>query len=581
MKNFRTSTLRLLLLLALLMLAASAYTSCSDHKEDIDPALPHLEAIEAIIETEPDSASRALTAISPDSLCSPASRALYYLLSTSDHNRNQDINKEDWKIAQSINFYKSTNDSSRLALSYFHNSWRLMLSDSLAEAMVNIEEGLSINSDSYFNIRFNSLAADIYLSLNNIQKELCYRERAFRVCETSKNTKLYDFCLTLYTTSLVNNNLYSEALDVINSHELRTSPVISAYLSEIKSNKGMCLYYLGRKEEAKKVLLDAVRINPEYVSSLGYRILSSYYINSQPDSALIWLTVIPKYHSRDIAYYHGMVDYYHKLGEGKNALIMTDSVSLLQNIKVSKTLQQEFNSKLSAFQAEKERLAKESYKRKLYIWIFIVAFTVTPALFVFIMYRKRTKSQTNEYKEKNSLLSTLVSTKELDNNKLKLTLEEKEHDLKIAQSFINESEKRYNDVSQELKLFLKNRNTIFNKLCSEYFSHEDGSTHGKTAIYNKLKNEIDSFSSSKSINEIKDIVNHTHNNILVKLTEVFNLKEIDIIFIALTIAGFSAPIICYVTDISSANYYKKRSRFQAKFRDYNGIYSEEFEEIFK
>lgn len=188
-----------------------------------------------------------------------------------------------------------------------------MLSDSLAEAMVNIEEGLSINSDSYFNIRFNSLAADIYLSLNNIQKELWYRERAFRVCETSKNTKLYDFCLTLYTTSLVNNNLYSEALDVINSHELRTSPVISAYLSEIKSNKGMCLYYLGRKEEAKKVLLDAVRINPEYVSSLGYRILSSYYINSQPDSALIWLTVIPKYHSRDIAYYHGMVDYYHKL----------------------------------------------------------------------------------------------------------------------------------------------------------------------------------------------------------------------------------------------------------------------------
>jgi len=280
MKNFRTSTLRLLLLLALLMLAASAYPSCSDHKEDIDPTLPHLEAIEAIIETEPDSASRALTAISPDSLCSPASRALYYLLSTSDHNRNQDINKEDWKIAQSINFYKSTNDSSRLALSYFHNSWRLMLSDSLAEAMVNIEEGLSINSDSYFNIRFNSLAADIYLSLNNIQKELWYRERAFRVCETSKNTKLYDFCLTLYTTSLVNNNLYSEALDVINSYELRTSPVISAYLSEIKSNKGMCLYYLGRKEEAKKVLLDAVRINPEYVSSLGYRILSSYYIKS-------------------------------------------------------------------------------------------------------------------------------------------------------------------------------------------------------------------------------------------------------------------------------------------------------------
>ena len=109
MKNSRTFSLNLLLTPALTMLAAICLISCSEKKEEIpDTALPRLEAIEAIIESHPDSAASALRAISPDTLPSPASRALYYLLSTSDHNRNQDINKEDWKIAQSINFYKST-----------------------------------------------------------------------------------------------------------------------------------------------------------------------------------------------------------------------------------------------------------------------------------------------------------------------------------------------------------------------------------------------------------------------------------------------------------------------------------------
>ena len=73
-------------LLLLLATAALLATSCAKkEKEAPDPALPRLEAIEAIVDDYPDSAATSLHAISPDTLRTPASRALYYLLATTDH----------------------------------------------------------------------------------------------------------------------------------------------------------------------------------------------------------------------------------------------------------------------------------------------------------------------------------------------------------------------------------------------------------------------------------------------------------------------------------------------------------------
>lgn len=581
MKNSRTFSLNLLLTPALTMLAAICLISCSDKKEEIpDTALPRLEAIETIIESHPDSAASALRAISPDTLPSPASRALYYLLSTRLHNRNQIVSPADSHIKQYISYYQSINDRKHLADSYLYNARRLFLNDSLAEAMMLINDGLLIDIDTITKGKFNNLAADVYLALNNVQKELTYRTKAYNAFLKSENTILYDYCLVLYTTCLINNNAYSKAFEIISSDTLRTRPVIRPLLAEVTSNKGMCLKHLGKDREAKDVLLEATKIDPEYVSSLAYRTLSEYYIVHAPDSALYWLQMIPEYHSKDISYYHGMANLYKQINDVSKALLMTDSVSFLQDKRVDQTLRQEFNTKLSIYETEKERASKEQYKVHLYRWIISGCILLFFIALIFICYRHKNKSRNEEYKAKNNRLSTLISAKENDNRQLKRELEAKENDLKLAQQFISESEQRYNEVSLEFKSLLRNRNSVFNKLCSEYLSHEGNSLFGKTAIYNKLKKEIDSFSSSKSINEIKTLVNKTNDDILTKLTEAFNLKENDIVFFALTIAGFSAPIICYVTDLTSSNYYKKRSRFQAKFKDYHGEYAEEFRKIF-
>lgn len=569
-------------LLLLLVTAALLATSCAKkEKEAPDPALPRLEAIEAIVDDYPDSAATSLHAISPDTLRTPASRALYYLLATRIHTRDQIISLADTNIKQSIIFYKSTNDKKRLADSYLYDARRLLLNDSLAEAMMAINDGLQIDVDIITNAKFNNLAADIYLTMNNIQKELVYRSQAYNAYSKSGNTVLYDYCLVLYTTCLINNNEYSKALDIILTDSLRTRPVIKPLLAELTSNKGMCIKYLGKESEAKKFLLDATKIDPEYVSSLAYRTLSDYYLEHQaPDSALYWLQMIPKYHSKDISYYHGMAKLYNKTNDASKALLMTDSMSLLQDKRVDLTLRQEFNNRLNYYEAEKERASKELYKNHLYSWIISGIILFIFIILIFLCYRHKNKSKNEEYKAKNSILSTLITATEHDNRQLKRELAAKENDLKLAQKFISDSELRYKAISQELKSFLRDRNSVFNKLCGEYFSHEGSSQFGKTAIYNKLKKEIDSFSSSKSINEIKEVVNKTNDDILIKLTAVFNFKEIDIIFLALTIAGFSAPIICYVTDLTSSNYYKKRSRFQAKFKEYHGQYEEEFRSIF-
>ena len=83
MKNSRTYIHTTLLTLALTMLAAIYLISCSEKKEEIpDTALPRLEAIEAIIESHPDSAASALSAISPGPRPAPAARARNNLLST-------------------------------------------------------------------------------------------------------------------------------------------------------------------------------------------------------------------------------------------------------------------------------------------------------------------------------------------------------------------------------------------------------------------------------------------------------------------------------------------------------------------
>ena len=173
MKNSRTYIHTTLLTLALTMLAAIYLISCSEKKEEIpDTALPRLEAIEAIIESHPDSAASALSAISPDTLPSPASRALYYLLSTTIDIYTYNLQESDSLINESVIYYQNSKDSERLAKALLYNGRRLYFNKKYSEAMINAIEGLNtaerINAPKLSG-KLHDLIADIDLNLKDIQ----------------------------------------------------------------------------------------------------------------------------------------------------------------------------------------------------------------------------------------------------------------------------------------------------------------------------------------------------------------------------------------------------------------------------
>lgn len=589
MKNSRTYIHTTLLTLALTMLAAIYLISCSEKKEEIpDTALPRLEAIEAIIESHPDSAASALSAISPDTLPSPASRALYYLLSTTIDIYTYNLQESDSLINESVIYYQNSKDSERLAKALLYNGRRLYFNKKDSEAMINAIEGLNtaerINAPKLSG-KLHDLIADIDLNLKDIPGELEHRKKAIEYYNKAQSPLYYDYALLSYANSLLNNKEYNNLCKFIEQSSFASFPPIPEISTEFNDLYALGKYYGGNYDEGIKLLRENICYNHGSGSALSYIILSNDELKrNNPESALYWLDrTKSEFPESKISYYSGMNAYYLYIKDFRRASLMSDSILLTQNTQLEEMLANQLSEALSQYYKEKHSLMESIHKRDKAVMMITYLFLTILGGCIFYIYRQRTKrirlQMDNLMAETHNALELVESERE--SKKILLEkIHQNETNLKNAQSEIEQKKGELNNVAELANSLFRQKFHVLNKLCVDYFEHEEEDS-ARIAIYNQLKKEIKAISNSQFLNNLEHEINATTNLLIKSLREDFpSFKESDYIFILLQLAGFKARTVCLILNISLTNFYAKRKRLKDRISQFQGVRKQEYIDIF-
>ena len=108
---------------------------------------------------------------------------------------------------------------------------------------------------------------------------------------------------------------------------------------------------------------------------------------------------------------------------------------------------------------------------------------------------------------------------------------------------------------------------VMDKLCASYFGRENNESLRSTILHD-LDKEISRLRSAEAIENIRSVVNECHDNVIDRLKEEMpKLKDDDLTFAALLLAGLDARTVCLLSGVSRGNFYVKRSRFVLKLSE--------------
>lgn len=576
-------------LLLLLATAALFATSCAKkEKEAPDPALPRLEAIEAIVDDYPDSAATSLHAISPDTLRTPASRALYYLLATTDHIKNRNIFPSDSLIQESVDFYSSTHQYPRLVQALLYKGRYLYSQKEYSAAMITAIEGLNESehiSDLKAKGKLHDLIADIYFELKDIPGELEHRKITLDLYKEAKENIYYDYALLSYANSLLNNKKYNEVCDFIETHKTTTFPPLCDISVELNDIYGIGKYYSGHQMEGIQIIHKNICDENNRGSALSYSILANNALTlNQPDSSLYWLNRINvEFPNNKLSYFSGKYAYYLYCKDFKGALSRNDSILSTQNRQLDEMLSNQLSEALSKYYIEKQDLLSSIHRRDKLVMFISSLFVLSIIICVLFIFRQRTirirTQRDNLMTEVHNILDMAESEKKA-NRQLIAQIQQNEYSLKSAQSEIEYQKNELSHVSGLANSLFRQKFNVLNRLCVDYFEHEEEDI-ARVAIYNQLKNEIAIISSPRYLKNLTDEINTYSNHLLDYLHKKFpSLKETDYTFIVLHLAGFKARTICLVINITLSNFYAKRKRLKDKFLNSDADRKQELIEIF-
>lgn len=120
------------------------------------------------------------------------------------------------------------------------------------------------------------------------------------------------------------------------------------------------------------------------------------------------------------------------------------------------------------------------------------------------------------------------------------------------------------ELRNEIENLFKDQWTTLNLICNQYFEGPDDEIN-KTLIISEFKTHLSKLASLKNLQQLEDSINKYMDNIMLNLREECpSIKEQDITFLKLVLAGFSPKTISVFLNIGLKNVYAKRSRLIKK-----------------
>lgn len=557
----------------------------------------YLDRAELLIEPSPDSAYAILTdSITSDMLTHASDRqsALYALLLTQGEHKLSVSELSVTDIASSVKYFDHNDDQYHLMKALYYQARLKSLGGDNTSAMSQLMRARSIAKelkDDYWQAR----ADDVISSILKSEESLQYSIEAAELYKRSGHEDFYLYTMSDLMTRYCSLKRYAECKVLIDSLELKADKYLSLklhiasiahFMYELTGAYSIAerygdtlLKYRDRLEHPATELADIayVKIKLGKFNEAGHLLATSAeYLSTLSDS---------------VFFYEAKVELFKRQGNIDSAFTALETLAALNKKMSNLSLKQSAISGQRNYYSDEALKAEKNAEKNRLLFLFSSIITILLIVIGTLLYRVNLNKK-NAAISKNMTEIILLSKKldKIDSEKqiLYRQLERHGKDLVNLSSLLSErtntieqlsadlSQKQTQNEQLNLKVgsLLQSRFSQLNTLINEYSEQEDNDTN-YLAFYKNMQREIEKFRNPKGLKEIEKIVDDNLDGIITKIRmHIPTMREKDITFIALMLAGLNARAIGLFLGMHPVSTYKRKKQLIKIIEESNAINDE-------
>ena len=536
-----------------------------------------LKDIDAIMETEPEKAMKALEKVRPRKLSSD-NYAYYALLYTQAQIKCGVAVASDSLIRVAYDVYGRESSGDLKKRACFYNAQVSYNKDDLKTAMRDALTAYEMAKDEespYWVAKSAELMGDIfYDAYNYIQAEV-YTAEAVKNYKEADKTANHRYALCDLASTYLNEGKNEEAMLLLDSlvYVVKTeAPVDSALMEYIRIARQAALLETDRFENLNQEKPIAVGTENSVGQNIGILITNSYMLdkNADVDSAMQLLFKayeLSEDEKQRIIIQYAAYRQHINNHDYRPAAEMADSLLYMQSKIVDELLKESVTGVQRDFYSTRAKYQERKSKLILYTLVVFVIVAIIITVLLIWVYKLRIRAKKAELEAN---LSALMQTKEQlkrigsENERLSAELFEQSTVLENLQKNLADRLQTEGQNSVVIEHLFREKWSTLNMLCTEYFDMGD-SESSRHVILNNIEKELKKLRTKKSLGDIETAVNKYMSNVVSLLREECTfLKEEDIVFLTLVYAGLSVKSVCLFLDIKYKLFYLKKSRLSKR-----------------
>ena len=551
----------------------------------------NLESINSYINEHPDSALIALSNLTITEKDRESVQADYAILMAKALDKTFHFETNDSLISIASKYYSDGKNPLKACEANFYHAitylYRNDLSNSMSKAIKSLYWA-NIIDDNYLLAKTHELMADIYSRSYNPQETISHRISAADYYKAAGKELNEIYALLDLSREYEKADNHTKSLSILDSLSCNIQTSDSTLLGYLNSSYIRPLM----KSHEYELAYEKYANMKSYCGERGYSLIDIPTIVTlfthleQLDSAEYYLKIQEKsggnLNNNENYHYAKYI-----LSKAENniseSLCELEMMLEIHNTKMSKVLKNEVAFAERDFFNNEAIIEHERAQKAIIISLSTISILLIIILCIYIFYREHLKRKKIEFENKLYEVKNLRTKLSNSENSILLLKDELKMSNNQVKDLTIEINSKQDNISKQKDLIdrlFKDHFATLDNLSNEYFEKRDSNIM-RTSIIKDFENEINRIKQDDSMMKLQNIVNECRDNIIDKLeTQLPKLKENDLKFITLILAGFSPRSICLLTDIKIGNYYNKWTRLKARISDSDAPDKELFLSIF-
>ena len=539
-----------------------------------DGARLRMDAVDSIIELQPDSALVLLQSIESSELTSSGLQARHALLTTQARVKTDRLTTADTAALPLLDFYRDNgNDFDRMRAAFYkaviystQNNYRKQIFN-LCEAKTLAEK----LNNNYWLAKIFELEADIFQNNFNYKDVVELRRSAienYRKAEKQRNVDFAYMDLAYSLHSVNQNDTAFYIIDrMINKAYNASDTVMEFYGLTIKSH--MCIN-TGKYNEADSIRRRQYSLKgdslPACFDDLYLDSFIELFCKGDMNGRLL-VEVRNSLSSKvdSARYYYLLTNLYFKRGDFDRSRSAVDSLLTVNAAVVNEVLHQSVVSEQLNYSNLLISEARNKNKLLMIIIVFAIIITISTILYLHHLKAIRIK--------KDNLISIISG--ELAEHEANIKKQQLKYDLLFGQlkqetensdsGMDNAASTDGADYTRIFELYSNQWGAISN-ICTTYLNTTDKTE--KNSGYKKVTRLLAELGAAKNLDELVGGINRAHAYILDDIRSIDkSISANDIYMFALTSTGASIRIISIILNSNQSTLYNRRDRIVAKIKD--------------